>query len=90
MSRSFNKREGSLLSYRFNWGGWLDGDTVAASTFTVTPAGLTTVSTTNTTSTATIKLSGGNVGTTYSVLNRITTAGGLTDARDCTVTVVAG
>lgn len=60
--------------YVFNWAQKLDGDTISTSTFLL-PDGLTSVSTANTTTTATIFVSGGTAGTIYRITNRITTAG---------------
>jgi hypothetical protein len=66
-----------VVDYRLDWSERLDGDTILTSTWTV-PAGITAPTQSNTTTTATLWLSGGTVGTLYTVLNRITTAGGRT------------
>lgn len=63
----------------------LDGDTISSVTF-VLPDGLTAVSSSNTTTTATIFLSGAQCGFTYRVTCRYITAGGRT--RDKTIRVV--
>lgn len=75
----------STEDYRFNWTLELDGDTILTSTFFL-PDGLTEVSSSNTTTTATIFVSGGSVGTIYRITNRITTAGGRT--KDKTIRVL--
>lgn len=62
-------------------------DTIATSTFTV-PSGLGKVAESNTTTTATVKLSGGTLGEIYSVTNRITTAGGDTEEASMYLKVV--
>lgn len=80
------KDPNSVLDYQFDWVGWLSGDTIATSTWTV-PAGLTLDSSTNTTTTTTAWLSGGTSNTTYLVTNRITTAGGRTEIRSMNLTV---
>ncbi|RNL66228.1 hypothetical protein EFK50_00970 [Nocardioides marmoriginsengisoli] len=78
----FTKDPDSKLDYLANWAGtgpkgpWLkDGDTIATSEWIV-PAGLTKTDEANTDTTATIWLSGGTLGQSYEVVNRITTAQG--------------
>lgn len=66
------KGAADILSYTFNWTSWLNGDTIASSTWTV-PAGVTKVSSANTTTTTTVKLAGGTVGTSYTITNTIVT-----------------
>lgn len=73
----FSKDPNDILDYRVNAATWLGTDTISSVTWTA-PAGLTQVTTTNTTTTATIWLSGGTVATEYEVLCRIVTAGGRT------------
>jgi hypothetical protein len=74
---TYTKDPQSTLDYQIDWSEWLaDGDTISASQWTV-PSGLTEESSTNTTTTATVLLSGGDLGVTYAVANRITTAAGL-------------
>jgi hypothetical protein len=70
----------ATLDYRFDWSAWLDVDTIVSVTWTV-PAGITQTATSNTTTTATIWLSGGTVGTRYSVVCRVTTTAGRIDER---------
>ena len=84
----FTKDTRSVLDYTVDWSGWLNGDTIASSTFSVTPATITTDSTSNTTTTTTIWLSGGILNVTYTVNNQITTAGGRTDERSFVVSIV--
>lgn len=73
----------AVLEYTARWTEWLAdsaGDTIVTSTWTV-PAGITQNNASNTTTTATIWLSGGTVGTTYRITNQITTAGARTAQR---------
>ena len=78
MSTSLHLKDpNDIVDYQINWATWLGSDTIATSTWTV-PTGLTQVSETETTTTATIWLSGGTAGELYTVSNRITTAGGRT------------
>jgi len=80
MSQYFTKDPDAVLDYAIDWSRWLGSDTIQTSTWTV-PPGLTEVTSSHTTTTATIWLSGGTAGETYTVTNRIVTAGGRTDER---------
>ncbi len=82
----YEKDPSAVLDYQVNWATWLGTDTISTSTWTV-PTGLTKDSDTNTTTTATAWLSGGTAGRTYTVTNRIVTAGGRTDERSFQVKV---
>ena len=72
MSAHFNKDPDSIENFTVDWTQALDGDTIATSSWIV-PSGVTQVAASNTTVLATIKLSGGTLGNTYAVINRITT-----------------
>jgi hypothetical protein len=84
------KDPSAVLDYQVNWDvpfdSWLAGDTIAGVVWTVAP-GLTQVSQANSTTAATIWLSGGTAGTTYQVACRITTAAGRTDERTFRIAV---
>lgn len=68
--------------------GWLQGDTIATSTWIV-PSGLTSEAESNTGTLATIKLSGGVMGRNYFVTNRITTTtSGETEDRSIEIRIV--
>jgi hypothetical protein len=86
MASSFVKDPSAVVDYQVNWAAWLGVDTISTSTWTV-PTGITQNSATNTTTTATIWLSGGTAGTTYTLVNRIVTAAGRTDERSIRVLV---
>lgn len=88
VEKVFTKDPDAKLNYGFDWAteGWLGSDTIASATWTV-PTGLTKVSETNTTTTATVVLSGGTVDTDYTVTCRITTAAGLIDDRSLLIQV---
>jgi hypothetical protein len=60
--------------YAFNWASWLDGDVIESSIFLL-PDGLTEVSSSFTSSKATIFVSGGSACGVYRITNRITTTG---------------
>jgi hypothetical protein len=82
----FYKDPAAILDYVVDWTAWLGTDTISQSTWTV-QSGITQVTATNTTKLATIWVSGGAAGTTYTLTNRITTVGGRTDERSITITV---
>lgn len=89
MADKFVKDPNAVLDYVINWASWLRWlgvDTISSSSFTV-PTGLTEDSESNTTTTATVWLSGGTAGVTYEVINRIVTAGGRTEERTLTIYV---
>lgn len=86
MPQTFTKDPNAVLDYRVDWSTWLDGDTIATSTWII-PAGITKNSDTNSTTATTIWLSGGTVGIRYELTNRITTAGGRTEDRTIKVSV---
>jgi len=76
----------ATLDYPCSWAPWLGTDTISSVTWTV-PAGITQTAATNTTTSATIWLSGGTVGTRYTIVCRITTAAGRIDERSLIVRV---
>jgi len=85
MTRHFLKDPDAVLDYQIDWSSWLDtGETISASAWTV-PTGLTEDSDSNTTTTATVWLSGGTAGVTYSVTNQITTSDSRTEDRTITI-----
>ena len=65
----FIKDPDETSDYEFNWKPELDGDTISTSAFSL-PDGMTSVSTSNTTTTATIFVSGGSEGRIYRIRNR--------------------
>lgn len=75
----FSKDPSAVKDYIVNWVAWLAGDTITTSTWAVSPSGLTALSPTNTTTTATVWLSGGTDRVLYQVTNRIVTVGGRTE-----------
>ena len=71
----------SIIDYGFNWAAWLaTGETIASSVWVIT-SGVTADSDDNDTTTTSVTLSGGTVGTTYTLTNRITTSAGRTEDR---------
>jgi hypothetical protein len=81
----------AILDYTVDWSAWLTdsgADTIQTSTWVVA-AGITQASVSNTTTAATIWLSGGTASTTYRITNRIATVGGRTADRSFDVVVQA-
>lgn len=76
----FTKDPDALLDYEIDWATWLNGDQITVSSWAV-PAGITSPTDTNTTTTTTIWLSGGTAGQWYDCVNHITTAAGREDDR---------
>jgi|NOAtaT_7_FD_contig_111_419445_length_1406_multi_2_in_0_out_0_2 hypothetical protein len=76
----------ATLDYPINWAPWLTTDTISSVVWTV-PTGITQTATSNTTTTATIWLSGGEVGTEYTVTCRVTTTAGRIDERSIAIRV---
>ena len=90
-TKRYVKDPDAVLDYPINWAssdgtndgsssdtGWLQGDTISTATFTV-DSGITKDSESNTTTTATVWLSGGTAGQRYTVTCRITTTSGRTE-----------
>lgn len=73
MTTTFQKDPAATLDYSVDWTEFLeDEEVIAASQWTV-PSGITQVTTSYTDKKATIWLSGGTLGQTYELVNRITT-----------------
>ena len=71
----------STIDYTMDWGTkYLNGDIITVSAWVI-PTGLNLVSDSNTTLTTTVFISGGTLGETYRITNRITTAAGRIDDR---------
>lgn len=86
MTQGFIKDPDAVLDYTINWSDWLDGDTISTSDWTV-PTGITKTTDSETSTTTTVWLSGGTVGTTYNMINRIVTDGGRTEDRTIAIMV---
>lgn len=81
MGDTWTKDPDATLSYTVDWSDWLvGGDTISSVAWDV-PTGITEDSTSETTTTATITLSGGSANADYDVGCKITTAAGLIDER---------
>ena len=85
MSR-FTKDPDATLDYKVDWASWLVDDTITNSTWIV-PTGINYETDANDTTSATVWLSGGSVGSSYEVVNRITTTAGRIDDRTITIRI---
>ncbi len=83
---TFIKDPDATLDYTIDWKKFLGTDTISSVTWVV-PTGLTQVVVSNTTTTATIWLSGGTLNASYEVTNRMTSAAGRIDDRTFVITV---
>lgn len=82
----FVKDPDAVRDYQLKLEEWLDGDTISTATWTV-PSGITKDSQSETTTVATIWLSGGTAGTEYELVCRIVTAAARTEDFSITVLV---
>lgn len=82
---SYDKHPSDVLDLRIYWEDWLDGDTITGSAWD--DGGLTVVSSSYTTITATVRVSGGTAGTEYWLENTITTSAGRTEVKTLRVVV---
>jgi hypothetical protein len=73
-----DKAPSEVVDYGVDWSDRLDADTISSSDWSVSDSSLTIGTDTNTTTTSAVRLSGGTLGTTYSVKNTVVTAGGQT------------
>lgn len=80
------KDPGAVLDYTFDWAPWLGTDTILTSTWSV-PPGMTLVSQSNTTTTATAFVSGGRADDQAIITNTIITVGGRTDDRSIVLSI---
>lgn len=87
MSEIFLKDPGDRLDYVMTFATWLAGDTITGTPIWTVPAGITQYATSNTTTTATIWLSGGTHGSDYIITCQVETAGGRIKQQSFTVKV---
>ena len=76
-----------VLDYQINWVAPLIADVIVASTWTISDPSLTTTTSSFTASTTTIWLSGGTLGATYAIKNKIVTTGGRTFEQTVNITI---
>ena len=85
---TYAKDPDETLDYIINWAIHLGSDTISSSSWAAA-TGITIDSDTNTTTTATVWLSGGTLGTYYLITNTIVTAGGRTLEQSIRIRMVA-
>jgi len=85
----FLKDPDASLTYTVDWAGrgYLDGDAIAASAWSVEPAGLAITGETLAGALASATVSGGVAGHDYLLTNRVTLASGQIDERSITIRV---
>lgn len=86
-TNKFVKDPSALLDYRINWARWLGTDTISSSAWAIDGDDLLSVEDSYTDTAATIWLSGGTLGTKYTVTNHIATDGGRIDERSIYITI---
>lgn len=84
-----SKDPDEILDYDLDWTDRLAGDTIATSAWTLADGvGLTVGTISNTTRITKVWLSGGTLAASYTLLNRITTAGGRTMDQSVKIKIV--
>ena len=85
---AFGKYQPELLDYSINYGdNWLGSDTVASSSWVISPSGLAKTAEGYDDDKATIWVSGGTVGRAYQLRNTITTAAGRIKLEEITIRI---
>ena len=84
---TFLKDPDAILDYSVDWSKWLAADQIETSAWFVSDPALETTDDSKTTTRTTVWLAGGVAGQSYTVTNRITTAGGRTDDRSFVIQV---
>ena len=87
MAALYRKDPDATLDYVIDWSTWLGADTISTDSWVV-PTGITKVTDSNTTTTATVWLSCCTLGNTYACVNRIVTAGGRTQDQTIHIQIV--
>ena len=80
------KHPSAILEYQLAWSTWLGTNTISSSAYTV-PSGITKLSESNTTTTSTVRLSGGTDETDYQCDNQVTLASGQVDTKSIVILV---
>ena len=83
---AYTKDPSAILDYSVDWTAWLATDELIDTAVWDVPAGISSVAQSNTDYTATIRLGGGSVSTSYEISCTITTTTGQVDTRTFSVT----
>lgn len=86
MAKKYDKDPDATLDYTVDWSAWLGTDVIDSASWNV-PDDLVNEHDSNTTTDATVWLSGGVAGTSYEVTNHIETDGGRIDERTIIIRV---
>lgn len=92
--KEFIKDPDAVKNYTLNWNGaapgpWLStGETISTSAWTLSSTGITKDSDSNTTTTASIIVSGGTTGEDYELTNRVTTSDSQTEDQTIRIKVL--
>lgn len=87
--KTFPKDPAAVLDYAFDWSAkWLQSGETIVSYSVAVDAGITKDSDSESSGTVTVWLSGGSVGTSYTVTCQITSSLGRTDERSATINVL--
>lgn len=84
---TFTKDPDATLRYTFDWADWLETGEVISTVDWEAESGLTDASPTNDDTTASVLISGGTAGETYTLRCRVTTTGGQIDDRTVNIEV---
>ena len=88
MLKKFIKDPNAVLDYRINWSTWLYGDNISNSIWTADEGLIVhSIKSSFTDTTTTVWVSGGTVGNTYTVTNRITTVSGRRNDRSIRIRI---
>lgn len=86
--KQYEKAPSERLDYEFSWLKELGTDTIDTSVWTATPDDLVIVTSSNTTTTARVRVAGGTLGQRYLLTNQVTTAGGQIEERSMVLQVM--
>jgi hypothetical protein len=84
---TFIKDPDAVLDYSVDWSKWLAGDQIETSAWFISDPALQSADDSNTATRTAVWLSGGMAGLSYTVTNRVTTAGGRADERSFVIQV---
>lgn len=84
---TYTKENPAVTDFQIDWTVWLEGRTITSSSWSVSPSGITTVADSNTTTVATIRLSGGTWGETYIATNHIIASDSEEEERSITIKI---
>ena len=87
--KTFQKAASDVLDYTINFAGALDNGTISSASWAVSPSGPTLSNASISAGSATTLMSGGTLGTTYTLTCTASTTSGLSIARSIAVTIAS-